>query len=609
MRKFYLSLFSLAFVFSVQAQQPFQKRTYTQSKQMKCTPEHIDPAAPAAQSPTEPKPNIGISASAKSMSLWEQVIGYTTYDNQSNNSVQQRIYVDNTEMGHAAWTMSFQSSAWTDRGTGYNSGAGYIWSEIPYDRQEDVRTGWPGLMQTGDGGEAFICHTGTGNVSFAKRSTIGTGSWTLTTLPSDLGMDILWPRAVADGNTIHVIGLSYPTTGGGSLLNGVDGNIVYFRSSDNGATWGIQDHVFDLIDASEFADLESDSYAIDAKNGKVSIAIFSEDHDSVLLSSDDGGDNWAMTIFMDFPIPGYIGDHVTDVGEDGILDTMLTTDGVGSLIIDNNGVSHVSFGEMAFFDDTEGDSLYTVFLTDRLLYWNSTLPTDSILVIGSYQESEFDNNETNDIAIANSPDYRCSLASMSSMAEDADGNIYVVFSAADELFLGNQVFRHIYVTKSSDGGATWMAQVELTPDLDVNEYEYVFPSVYKDVNDILHIVAQRDFEPGLSVRGDLDQSVENDIIYLAVTTDFDITPGVKDATATPDFNLYPNPTNGEVTIQGENLAGMTLTVFDKQGKELVRTLITKSENTSLDFTDLPSGVYTVTLSNGSQKMTKEMMIK
>lgn len=85
-----------------------------------------------------------------------------------------------------------------------------------------------------------------------------------------------------------------------------------------------------------------------------------------------------------------------------------------------------------------------------------------------------------------------------------------------------------------------MAQVELTPDLDVNEYEYVFPSVYKDVNDILHIVAQRDFEPGLSVRGDLDQSVENDIIYLAVTTDFDITPGVKDATATPDFNLYPN---------------------------------------------------------------------
>lgn len=64
---------------------------------------------------------------------------------------------------------------------------------------------------------------------------------------------------------------------------------------------------------------------------------------------------------------------------------------------------------MAFFDDTEGDSLYTVFLTDRLLYWNSTLPTDSILVIGSYQESEFDNNETNDIAIANSPDYNVHL--------------------------------------------------------------------------------------------------------------------------------------------------------------------------------------------------------
>lgn len=607
MRKFYLSFVMLALAFGSQAQQVFQKGSYTKSKQIPCKQELDEPSNLSEES--SPKPKLPILGSAKSMTLWEQVIGSTTYDNQSNNSVQNRIIVDDQDMAHAAWTMSFQSSNWTDRGTGYNSGAGYIWGEIPYDRQENVRTGWPGLMQTGDGGEAFVCHTGTGSVSFAKRSSVGSGNWTLTTIPSDLDMDLLWPRAVTNGDTIHVITLSYPTSGGGSLVNGVDGNIIYFRSTDNGATWDIKDHYFEELVPTEFLNIESDSYAIDARDGKVSVAVFSELHDAVLLTSEDSGENWTMTIFMDFPIIGYESDMVTDVDNDGIIDTMITTDGTGSILIDANGVTHVSFGEYAFFDDTQGDSLYTVFVTEQLLYWNSTWPTDSLMIIGTFQESEYDDNETNDITAAQAPDYRCSLASMSSMAEDEDGNIYVVFAAADELFLGNQVFRHLYVTRSQDGGDTWMDQVELTPDIDVNEYEYVYPSVCKKVDGMLHIVAQRDFEPGLSVRGDEDQSNDNDIIYLAVTTDFDIVANVADTNAKPNFNLFPNPSNGEVVISGENIGGMSLSVHDKLGRELVRTKLTKSENTSLNFSELPSGVYTVTLSNGSQKMTKEMMIK
>jgi hypothetical protein len=610
MRKFYISLMALAFSASAIGQKaPVQKKSYTQSKKYPVTQFvsdniEIDEAAPA-----EPKPNLPISSQAKSMLLWEQVIGYSTYDNQSNNSDQHRIFVADDQQVHATWTQSYQNNTtWTDRGTGYNSGAGYVWNEIPYDRLETVRTGWPGLVKTNDGGEAYVCHTGTGAISFAKRATVGTGAWTITTIPTALPNDFLWPRASVDGNTIHVIALSAPTGLDGALLGGVDGNIAYWRSDDNGATWAVQDHIFSQISADEYSNIESDSYAMDARDGKVSIAIFSELHDGMLITSDDNGDTWSSTIFMDFPIAGYVSDDSTDVGSDGIMDTIMSTDGVGAILIDGNGNTHLTFGEFVFTDDTEGDSLYTVFLTDRLLYWNSTYATDEIYVIGSFEESANDANTTNDITVAQSPDYRCSLASMPTMAEDADGLIYVVFSAADEEYLSDQVFRHLYAVVSDDGGTTWAAQTELTPDADVQEFEYTFPSMAKTIDEKIHIVAQRDYEPGLIVRGDLDGSTENEIIYLAVTTDLDITINTKEIAPKGSFNVYPNPSTGLINISGENISGMSLKLYDASGKEMLSTRTNKGSNQTFDLSFLPNGRYTMAIGNGNDRMTKEILI-
>ncbi len=614
MLKFYCALVALLCVTHSYSQKvPLVKRDYNQVQKIPITPFVRDDFKPEMTKDKKFRPHFPILDMSRSMTLWEQVIGYTTYDNQTNNSMQQRIILDDQERAYATWTMSFQdNTTWTDRGTGYNRGEGYVWGEVPYDRVEVDRTGWPGIFKTGDNKEAYICHTGTGGLTMVQRPTIGTGNWTASTIPTAFGTDFLWPRSVVDGNKIHVIGLSAATALGGTPINGVNGNLVYWRSDDNGATWAVQDHIFSQIDSTEFESVQSDSYAIDARNGKVSIAIFSEISDSIILTSDDNGDTWNSTIFFDFPISGYIGDHVTDIENDGIVDSLTSTDGTGALLIDNNGVSHVTFGEFFFFDDVEGDSLYSVFLTDRLLYWNSTLATDSISVIGTFQESATDANTTNDITVAQSGAYRAGLASMPTMGEDADGNLYVVFSAADEEYLGVQVFRHLFAITSNDGGITWTPQTELTPDLEVNEYEYVFPSMVKTIDNTLHIVVMRDTEPGLTVRGDLDASHENDIVYIAVTKNLDISLGALEVGKDFDFNVYPNSSNGRITIAGENLAGMHVKLYDKQGKEMVNTKIGKSFNAkdqqTFDFSYLPAGMYTLAVTDGTKKMTKEIII-
>jgi hypothetical protein len=200
---------------------------------------------------------------------------------------------------------------------------------------------------------------------------------------------------------------------------------------------------------------------------------------------------------------------------------------------------------------------------------------------------------------------------MPTMGEDADGNIFVVFSAADEDYLGDQVFRHIFVSKLAADGTPIGEQVELTPDLEFNEYEYVFPSMWRDASEKLHIVLQRDTEPGLNVRGDLDAWDNNDIVYLAVTNDLN---NVSEATQpVAEINLFPNPTTGVISITGKDLANAPVRVFDALGKEIIHTRISKSFNAqdreSFDFTYLPAGNYTMTVGSGATRVSKEFVIQ
>jgi Secretion system C-terminal sorting domain len=550
----------------------------------------------------------------KNMTLWQQVIGYTNYDNQSNASMESRIIMDDAGIGHAAWMLSNEVSTWSDRGTGYNTGVYTNWAVEPVERIEAVRTGWVDLHRTESGTEFYVCHDGSGPPKFNSRPVIGSGEWTLIDMPTAYTQDFLWPRAAVDGNTIHVIALSEPSGLDATALplNNLDGNLVYWRSDDAGATWVVQDYFFAALDVSEYEGISSDSYAIDARDGNVSIGIFSRFHDTALLKSSDNGANWTYTIISDFAIPGYIYDSLSDSNADGIADTLFTCDATGALKIDGAGVTHVVFGSNFIIDDTPDDTFYSYFFTFDLLYWNDTYATDDIFICATAEESEIDDDEDFTIGSADEvSNYTRSLAGMPSIAEDEDGVIYIVYAGADEAFLGSQFYRHLYVVKTEDNGLSFLDPVELTPDEDEEYLEFVYPSVVEH-DGVLHIVAQRDTEPGILVPEVANgaSTETNDIIYIAISTDLNTDVNVGE-TAAPvlKMNVYPSPTSGIVNIEGENLDKQSLKIYDMSGKLMVNTTINGRDKVTFDFSFLPTGMYNLAVGSGKNKMNTEILIQ
>ena len=86
----------------------------------------------------------------------------------------------------------------------------------------------------------------------------------------------------------------------------------------------------------------------------------------------------------------------------------------------------------------------------------------------------------------------------------------------------------------------------------------------------------------LYVSGDL-----SDGVFL--THDNNCDDAVEETAATSDFRLYPNPTDGIVTIEGEG--SMTISVLNILGQKIVETEAT--DNANIDLSVLEAGIYMV----------------
>jgi hypothetical protein len=84
---------------------------------------------------------------------------------------------------------------------------------------------------------------------------------------------------------------------------------------------------------------------------------------------------------------------------------------------------------------------------------------------------------------------------------------------------------------------------------------------------------------------------------LCVTTGLEILPFVKD-----DIAVYPNPTNGLVTI--DNCQDCMVEVFDARGNLVHQRRISSN---SLDLFDLPNGMYILKISNGKFHSFKKVV--
>ena len=562
----------------------------------------------------------------------EAVIGTTYYDLQTNTSMQNRLYMypDGTAAGVFTFGMDHPNFA-NDRGTGYNYYDGSAWGAYPTEKIEDTRCGWPAYAPLGENGEIVVTHSGNIDIGllFNKRVEKGTGDWTQFTFQGPDGHDLLWPRIVTGGvdhSVIHLIAITTPEGNGGTLYEGLDGAVLYSRSSDGGATWDIENLLFDELSSEIYSSWDGDTYEIQAKGDVVAFLIGDSWRDLVLMKSTDGGETFEKTIIWD--------NLYKDWSTGTVTDTFYCVDGAKSLTFDNNDMVHVAFGiNRALSIDGTAQSWFPG--VDGLGYWNENRPTfsnnkhslnpynhpdseleDNYSLIGWAQD--YNGNGELEILWDNIALYYIGLSSQPQIHVDEQNKVFIGYSSVTETFDdGVQTFRHLWMRTSPDLGTTWGDFHHLTSDLIHIFDENVFPSIASYSDDAVYLTWQTDDQPGLAVRGDEDPYGENFIRFMKIYK-ADVV-GVKETknilSQTDVSQNFPNPfnENSTVVVNLSEKADLSLEVINITGQKVYEL---KTRNGSvganiltIDGSNLTSGVYFYTVKAGDSSVTKKMIVE
>ncbi len=565
----------------------------------------------------------------------EAIIGKTYYDLQTNTSMQNRLYVypDGTAAGVFTFGEDFPGFA-NDRGTGYNYFDGTDWGPYPTERIEDgIRCGWPAYAPFGENGEIIVTHSGNVDVGlvFNKRDEKGTGDWTQFTFQGPDGHDLLWPRMTTGGvdhSVIHLLAITTPEGNGGTPYEGLDGAILYSRSTDGGETWDIENELLDGLGSDIYASWDGDTYEIQAKGDVVAFLCGDSWRDLVLMKSTDAGSNWTKTTIWD----NLYKDWEPNAGM--ITDTFYCADGAKSLAFDNNDMVHVAFGiNRAISEDGVGQSWYPGI--GGIAYWNENRPTfsnnkhsldpyghtdseleDNYSLIGWTQD--IDNSGELDILWDNIALYYVGLSSQPQIHVDAQNKIFIGYSSVTETFDdGNQTFRHLWMRTSPDLGTTWGDFHHLTANLIHIFDENVFPAMASYSDDAVYLTWQTDDQPGLAVRGDEDPYGENFIRFMKIfKADVVGVSETADLISQNDVSQnFPNPFNetSSVIVNLKTKSDLSLEVVNITGQRVFETkskaAFTGANVLTIDASNLTPGVYFYTVRAGESTVTKKMIVE
>jgi len=556
-------------------------------------------------------------------------IGTTGYQLQTNASICNRLINNPDGTLSATWTFSTQQASWTDRGTGYNYFNGSSWGPAPTAKIENVRTGFTNIGVTATGAEVVVSHEAS-DLHISKRPVKGTGPWSDAAF---LGSPDVWARLAvggANGMTLHVI--SQTTGVGGAPFMGQDGALAYSRSLDGGITWDKLHTVIPEIDASSYLGFGGDSYSIDAKGDTIAIVAGGFDVDVVLIKSVDNGATWTKTIVNYFPIPLF--DEPTmlsDVDGDGTADTLETNDASVHVMLDNQGMAHVWFGRMRMLNDDLGDGGVSYFPgTDGLMYWNETMGASSASVntpVMIAAAADIDGDGV--LNVTEWGTYQVSLSSMPSSGIDAAGNIYVSYCS---IYEGNaelgapgdgKSYRHTYVMRSEDGGATWCTPQDVTDPPGPSQQDYVegvYGAMAKRVDGFVHLIVQTDNAVGHGVTASTPdpQSGDATINYIKVpVADLACVPtGISaNAAAMSSMELYPNPaaasTNLAFTVA--NKGKVSIRVFNVTG-QMVAELANQEyaagkHNMQINLEKFNAGIYIINMISADGTATQKLIVK
>jgi hypothetical protein len=564
-----------------------------------------------------------------SQTLPEKVIGQTYYDLQTNGSMPTRIINHGDGTLSAAWTFSGElGSPWSDRGMAYHFFDGTNWvSNPPYqdanniNRIESVRTGFGSIGRVAGVGDIIVAHQTAISALQVSRNpfTNSTQNWIST---AETSMPLVWPRIAVggpDGRTVHAIALTEPTGGTftGAPFNGINGAMLYNRSTDGGITWGTTMVALPGIDSTIFSSMSGDNYAIDAKGNTVAIVAGESNSRVMLWKSTNNGLTWDTTQIMSFPYEPWDDSQITDLDGDGDVDSFLVngvyqtesipcSDGSYSILIDNQNQVHVWFGAMRMSNDVTGDGSFSYYPgTSGIYYWKESFGLDGMTIIADLVDDDGDGaftvfaNYTSVGTTVGPTPYAAGLTTFPSAGIDAAGNLYMIYSGAKE---GLQYaldgfypsFKHIYAVKSTDGGATWSLPTDLVGDESAgfDQFsEYAYCSMAKKVDENIHLIYQRDFFPGSAVTiSDAAYhpfDLPNDIVYLKVSKTLEaFTLG--SIAGSGILNGNPNPIS--IAIQPSGCSSFTYQWYSFNGVETAPsgsstsgwTLIPGATSTSYD---------------------------
>lgn len=568
------------------------------------------------------------------------VIAQTQYGTFANDAIRDQIKLVDGKIHFSPmmWPSSFGGRAVT---LIYEEGGSYVQAEIARFNNPLGNTGWPSMDYplTGD-------LAGQGIIGIAAHSPVGLYIWDGGGfVSSPVGEAPLDPSFLFAGNLMYVF-----TSGDRSEYD-------FYVSEDYGVSFNQFAVMSDFTNIpwvdgqSGIANIELD---VAKSDNEMHIAVFGGNdnegnrhfdgdtvvpHNVWLLTSDDGGATWNERVLLEdgdlFELPEYPSFFVDTVTVDGVqypVNQEVTADRFyygaytaylhfGSVAVDNNGVSHVTFtgwGHAFATINVEGVGDVDVFdFYHPVLYWNSA--DQDWKVISSPALSSFSINYPDADAINRGLGLAWPNVSVS-----GDGNVVFVTWTGPQFTDGEldiddtgEYYNDAYYTYSVNGGQTWTTNAVLAGDKDRGEAGVHGDNRIEKVDDQsyrVHTLYLSMVTP-FSVTSPTLTSPYYDLVYQTVPINVTSVDGGKELVY--NFSLvqnYPNPFNPSTTIKYSipELTNVSLKVYDVLGKE-VSTLVNAQQaqgvyEVTFDASNLASGMYIYTIKAGSFTNSKKMLL-
>ncbi|MCX6245685.1 MAG: T9SS type A sorting domain-containing protein [Bacteroidetes bacterium] len=547
------------------------------------------------------------------------------YDLMTNSSDQNRIYLfpDGTMGGT---TMMSHLDNFTDRGTGYDYFDGTSWGPLPSTRIESEKTGWPSYCPLGANGEVVVTHTNAAGLMVATRPTKGTGTWTLNILAGPpAAVDISWPRTVTNGPNhtyIHILAVTYVTYGG------MTNQILYYRSLDGGATWDKNNFIIPGVDTTACTNFGADIYTWAEPHGDtLAFTVGDSWQDQFIMKSNDNGNTWTKTIVYHSPY---------NKGGNS-PDFFYCPDGTSAIAIDRSGMVHLTFGLQQ--DSGSPTAGYYRPYTQGLIYWNESMPQlrddlnpDSLFATGNLVGWVKDTMVFYPPTGVTLSAYYSSLTSNPQLVIDNNDRIFSIWAGATSLVDPNNYnLRHIYGRDghiNPDGTVYWLndSLVDLTGDwIQYNFAECMYPSASPTSDANVYILFMKDdyggsYVKGMNISGYAGQTSPSDNNFIVLTWQKPVYPpvGVNNIDPKPAFSVeqnYPNPVQDRTTINVylQNAGDLSIQVTNTTGQVVMKAQKANAPAGLTQFVvegnSLAPGVYFYTVKQGTQSITKKMIVQ